>query len=168
MVKENTMSLYSITIHGQQYRVNLTGNHNTVNGQSLASHLVRLKNEGQYLIQWGQKVLEVNVFSHDSKSYEVWVNGKKLIASIDSNKSIIKALEENDGIVVAPMPGSVVSVAVQNGDHIVKNQSLLVLESMKMQMQIRSPVEGRVLQINVAAGQQVGKGTLLVKLQSLN
>jgi biotin carboxyl carrier protein len=159
------MSLYSLTIQGQHYKVELSGNQCTVNGQFLAGHLVRLKNEGQYLLRWGKKVLEVNVFSRDSQSYEVWVSGKKIIAYIDSNKSIIESHKENDGIVIAPMPGSIINIAVQTGDQVKKDQTLLVLESMKMQMQIRSPIKGQIVQVNAQAGQQVSKGSVLVHLQ---
>ena len=66
----------------------------------------------------------------------------------------------------APMPGSVVSVLVKEGDCVIQGQTILVLESMKMQMQMRSAVAGIVAQVAVKPGQQVNKDTLLVAVRA--
>ena len=47
-----------------------------------------------------------------------------------------------------------------------EGQALVVMESMKMQMQIRSPQAGRVASVHVQGGQQVDKGSLLVKVEA--
>jgi propionyl-CoA carboxylase alpha chain len=64
----------------------------------------------------------------------------------------------------APMPGSVVSVAVAEGQEVAQGDLLLVLEAMKMEHRITAPVDGTVTQLRVAAGDQVAADDLLAVL----
>jgi biotin carboxyl carrier protein len=63
------------------------------------------------------------------------------------------------------MHGLVVDVPVHEGDCVEKGQTLVVLESMKMQMQLRSPRPGKVSKVAVQSGSQVEKGALLVQFE---
>ncbi|MGZ4387005.1 MAG: ATP-binding protein [Gaiellaceae bacterium] len=65
-----------------------------------------------------------------------------------SESAHVEALE-------APMPGVVVLVHARNGDRIKRGDPLLVLESMKMEMPIRSPQSGRVDRLMVEEGDRV-------------
>jgi 3-methylcrotonyl-CoA carboxylase alpha subunit len=62
------------------------------------------------------------------------------------------------------MPGLIVKVGVSDGDHVEQGQTLVVLESMKMQMQLRAASSGCVTQVIVQPGQQVEKNALLVRI----
>lgn len=68
------------------------------------------------------------------------------------------------GTIVAPMPGTVLRVAVGAGDAVTKGQTLLVLEAMKMENEILAPTDGVVQEINVAQGVSVNAGETLVVL----
>lgn len=70
------------------------------------------------------------------------------------------------GAIVAPMPGTVLRVAVSAGDNVVKGQTLLVLEAMKMENEIMAPADGAVLEVNVNQGVSVNAGDILVVLSS--
>jgi biotin carboxyl carrier protein len=62
----------------------------------------------------------------------------------------------------APMPGLVVAIPVAEGQPVKKGQVILILESMKMQNEIKSPREGTIGRIRVKAGETVEqKQTLL-------
>ncbi|MCW2498113.1 biotin carboxylase N-terminal domain-containing protein [Jatrophihabitans sp.] len=65
------------------------------------------------------------------------------------------------GSLVAPMPGTVVRVAVAVGDTVAAGAPLLWLEAMKMEHQIAAPVDGIVGELNVTPGQQVDVGAVL-------
>ncbi len=65
------------------------------------------------------------------------------------------------GSLVAPMPGSIVRVAVAVGDRVVAGQPVLWLEAMKMQHQISAPSDGVVSELPVAAGDQIDVGAVL-------
>ncbi len=65
------------------------------------------------------------------------------------------------GSLLAPMPGTVVSVAVAVGDEVVAGQPVLVLEAMKMQHTVSAPHDGVVAEIDVATGVQVAAGSVL-------
>ena len=69
-----------------------------------------------------------------------------------------------DGRVTTPMPGKVVSVAVAAGDRVTAGQTLLVLESMKMQNDVAASVEGVVRAVHHAEGDNVDFGDLLVEI----
>jgi propionyl-CoA carboxylase alpha chain len=59
------------------------------------------------------------------------------------------------------MPGTVVRVAVGQGDQVTEGQPLLWLEAMKMQHQINAPAGGVVTELGVGTGDQVEVGRVL-------
>ena len=67
--------------------------------------------------------------------------------------------------IAATLPGLVVAVAVAEGDSVEAGQSLLTIEAMKMQNEVRAPRAGRVAAIAVAAGTAVATGALLLRLE---
>ncbi|MCU4531928.1 acetyl/propionyl/methylcrotonyl-CoA carboxylase subunit alpha [Acinetobacter sp. P1(2023)] len=70
-----------------------------------------------------------------------------------------------DGKIRAPMDGAVVNILVDKGDQVVKGQTLLVLEAMKIQQQIKSDVDGVVDDVLGQQGQQVKKRQILFTIQ---
>ena len=65
----------------------------------------------------------------------------------------------------APMPGTVIRVAVAPGDRVAARQPLVVLEAMKMETPVVAPYEAVVSSVNVAEGDRVAGGTVLVELE---
>jgi len=63
--------------------------------------------------------------------------------------------------ILAPMPGKVVRVLVNQGDEVEAGQGLVVVEAMKMQNEIRSPKRGKVERLEVQEGQAVNAGEIL-------
>ena len=70
--------------------------------------------------------------------------------------------------VLAPMPGAVLEVLVSEGDRVERNQTVVVMESMKMELVITAPHSGVVRRVAVAAGQQVDRGMRLLELAPEN
>ncbi len=69
------------------------------------------------------------------------------------------------GSLLAPMPGTVVSVAVEQGQRVDAGQPVLVLEAMKMQHTVRAPGAGTVTEIDVQPGAQVAAGEVLAVVE---
>ncbi len=69
------------------------------------------------------------------------------------------------GNVKPPMPGKIVAIKVAAGDAVKVGQVLVILEAMKMQNEIPSPVEGTVKEVHVTQGQSVEAKTVLVTIE---
>jgi acetyl/propionyl-CoA carboxylase alpha subunit len=67
--------------------------------------------------------------------------------------------------VTAPMPGTVIRLLVAPGDTVKARQPLVVLEAMKMETPLTSPYDAVVRAVNVAEGEQVASGAVLVELE---
>lgn len=69
------------------------------------------------------------------------------------------------GVLKAMMPGRVVRLLVHKGDTVRRGQSLLILEAMKMENDIQSPVDGLVDDIFVGSGDTVDAGGQLLHVR---
>jgi biotin carboxyl carrier protein len=65
----------------------------------------------------------------------------------------------------AAMPGRVVSVLVQPGDEVERDQGVLTIEAMKMENELKSPKTGKIVEVKVVPGQTVEKGELLLVIE---
>ena len=118
---------------------------------------------------------------------EVELNGKKYTIDVERSESVSslpqiatpvaapaaaaaapaaapKKVAAGANSVTAPLPGSVVSVAVKAGDAVKAGQQLLVIEAMKMENEVLAPADGTVSAVHVSAGQAVQQGDALVDL----
>lgn len=69
-----------------------------------------------------------------------------------------------DGRVKAPIPGLITHLRVQVGDSVEAGNSILVLEAMKMENEIRAPVRGVVTAVHISPGQTVARDEVLVEI----
>jgi len=67
--------------------------------------------------------------------------------------------------IIAPMPGKVVRMLVQQGDTVETGQGLAVVEAMKMQNEMKAPRPARVTEVRVRDGDTVAAGQTLVVLE---
>jgi biotin carboxyl carrier protein len=70
-----------------------------------------------------------------------------------------------DDVVRAPMPGSIVAVYVKPGDTVTRGQTLLVMESMKMETTIGAARDGVIAEIRFEKGQTFDRDALLLSLE---
>lgn len=71
----------------------------------------------------------------------------------------------NAGDLVTDMPGKIVKLMTNIGDEVKKGDTLLILEAMKMENEIKAGMDGTVKSINVEAGQAIESGFLMMELE---
>ena len=63
------------------------------------------------------------------------------------------------------IPGTILEVKVHKGQHVTAGQEVLVLEAMKMYNDVRTEVAGKVIEVNVSAGDSVEKDQLMIRIE---
>jgi 3-methylcrotonyl-CoA carboxylase alpha subunit len=74
------------------------------------------------------------------------------------------ATGSGDGAILAPMPGRIVSVEVEQGASVTAGQRLIVLEAMKMEQALVAPFDGTVETLSAVNGGQITEGALLARV----
>lgn len=72
--------------------------------------------------------------------------------------------QDTSGGMMTQIPGKIIKLNCRVGDDVLPGQTLLILEAMKMENEIKAQVSGKVLSINVSEGQSVEAGTMLIEL----
>jgi biotin carboxyl carrier protein len=162
------MTLYNVAFGNHQYQVQINGDQATVDGEPVKATIQALNRDGLHLLRRGNSAVELHLSSQDDDTLQVLVSGRRLVAHITNplRRGRGRSQSGAPGSLTAPMPGLVIQTLVKEGDMVEEGQPLVVMESMKMQMQIRSPQAGRVVSMHAKGGQQVDKGALLVKVEA--
>lgn len=71
-----------------------------------------------------------------------------------------------DGGLVAPMPGSITALLVEQGEHIEKGTPILIVEAMKMELKLFAPAAGHVKTFHCVVGDQVSEGMELAEFEA--
>jgi propionyl-CoA carboxylase alpha chain len=105
----------------------------------------------------------VAVARHDGDVKIVTPSGR--VAVHERPRFPAAALEEVAGATLAPMPGAVVTVAVEPGQTVSKGDLLVTVEAMKMEHRVTAPFDGVVGEVRVTPGQQVDADAVLVVVE---
>ncbi len=160
------MTNYRISIADRTYQVSIHDNELEVNGERITYDTDSLNGKGLHILRRQHRNVEAHVEAKQSGSYDIQIGGNHLNAQVAVGFQNPQSKTANSsGRIVAPMPGLIIDVLVKIGDKVKQGETLLIQEAMKMQMKLRSPLDGIVTSIAVAPGAQVEKGILLVSLQ---
>lgn len=118
--------------------------------------------------------IEINGTSYSvelEKSIEPVAKTPKLVRAIavpstDSHPAVVKTSSpdspKGNGTIKSPLPGTIFELHVKEGDMVKIGQRLLTLEAMKMENNIDSDKEGRVVSIKKQKGEAVMEGDILI------
>jgi len=148
------------------------------------------KKENHFIFSDGKETYEVDIQSispHqisiliDDVSFRVYMakDGESRYFLIGGRQFIIKdPTEEGEGfrkgeertpegtlLVKAPMPGKVIKISVSEKEAVRKNQTLAIVEAMKMENEIKASMDGTIKEIHVAAGDLVDSEMPLIELE---
>ena len=83
--------------------------------------------------------------------------------SVKNAKSAAAGATEND--IVASLPGAVHKILVSAGDHVKKGQAIVVLEAMKMEIEVKAPKDGVIASVEVEKGQSVANNQVVARFK---
>lgn len=162
---------YLTTVNDEQYEIEIKGD-GVVLVNGVERH-VDFTSMGQIAIysliidhQSYEAAVEVIEGQHhvliDGNLYEVGVVDERTLRLRQSMSSGMEATGEV--VLRSPMPGLIVSVPVVVGQTVSKGQTLVILESMKMENELKAPRDGTVSRLECAAGDSVEQNKVLVTI----
>ncbi len=99
----------------------------------------------------------------------IWIhaNGETYAVplALKKTKRGAKTHDSESGDILAPMPGKVTQVLAAVGAKVLKGQTLIVMEAMKMEYNLKAPADLEIVKVNARIGEQVPLGHLLVSGQ---
>jgi biotin carboxyl carrier protein len=162
---------YVTTIGEREYLVEIVDEQTVlVNGTLLKVDFDSVSDQPVYSLLVDDASYEAYVYPSES-GWQVLLHGRQYLAKVEDERE--KRLRAASGGSVAdrgeyhlkaPMPGLIVAVRVEEGQEVAAGEVLLVLESMKMQNELRSPKDGRVSRMRVKPGDSVEQRQTLLSV----
>jgi len=140
------------------YRVSVDGNEFVVDGKKTG--------RASYSLIVDNRSFEIEVDSVEDE-YRVLVDGRNYhVHLVDERRIRVGDAQLDSQLqgrqrVSVPMPGKVIAVLVAEGEVVEKGQGLVIVEAMKMENEVRSPIAGVVREIKVRPGEAVEGGAVL-------
>lgn len=135
-----------------------------------ARRSIRLKLDGEIadiMVDERDPAMDIMpAISITDRSFAVAVDGDTVLVDIPDYEAEAEALAGGDKV-SAPMPGKVIDLRVQPGDEVTKDQTLAVMEAMKMEHSLKAPRDGVVKAVGASVGEQVAEGVMLVELEEV-
>jgi pyruvate carboxylase len=127
--------------------------------------------EGKFYVVKMVEIREVDKEGNRDIVFEL--NGNRRVVKIkdesvkapQNGTQKILANKDNKGEIGSNIPGTVIKLLVAKGDAIEANAPIAVIEAMKMETNILSPLSGKIVDINVKVGQQVEAGELIASVE---
>ncbi len=160
---------YITTVEGRQFVVEIVDEkHINVDGKTYEIDFETVSGQPVYSLIVDGRSHESYVYQGDD-NWQVLLRGRLYPVTVEDEREKRLRAAAGGGVVQAgefhlraPMPGLVVAIPVTEGQEIRKGQVILILESMKMQNELKAPRDGTIGRIRVKAGESVEqKQTLL-------
>ena len=160
--------VYEVTINGKQYQLDLeranAGWRCRLDGREIKVDAV-LARRDVLSVLIGGRAYEVKR-EWTATDMHLWVGSARYTAELRDPRSLRSRRgaavdEKGPRKLLAPMPGKVVRVLIGERQAVEAGQSILVVEAMKMQNEIKSPKKGTVQKIVAAEGANVNAGDVL-------
>jgi len=164
--------LYALSSENRKFSFSLPLKHKIKIGKR--EYEVKLKADEKYgtYILWKNRKYPVEIIRSSQNKYEILFNDISYTFTVETPFSLqrMKVLNSKRGkveqeIIKAPMPGKIIDVLVREGTTVLRGEPVVILEAMKMQNEIISPVNGMVVKVMAKPNTNVMKDDILVEIK---
>ena len=160
-----------------------------IDGEQVPIEVV--KTDGQYRLTLEENSFTVDAIRPNEQSLSMLIDGRSYEVALEKNGSRIWVYFYNDTIqlelfdarkfrateltkksgpagplkILAPMPGKIIRITVAENSHVEEGDSLLIMEAMKMQNELKAPKSGTVKHLHVREGEPVSSSQVLLVLE---
>lgn len=103
-------------------------------------------------------------YTYQLQDQDIWLSNRQFSGLVSSYENIISSEGASDGKLYAPMDGKILSIYAEVGASVEKDQTLAVLDAMKIEHPIKAPFDGIIESVSAATNQQVKNKQLLISL----
>ncbi|MFC2065136.1 biotin/lipoyl-containing protein [Chloroflexota bacterium] len=162
---------YFTTVNGTEYSIEIIDDrHIKLNGETLEVDFVSVANQPAFSLLIDGKSYEAYIYNEDD-NIQVLMQGSSFSVNVeDEHEKRLRSVggsavgASTEYLLKSPMPGLVISLPVSEGQVVKKGDVLLVLESMKMQNELKSPREGILSRVKVKPGDNVEQRQILLSV----
>ena len=147
-----------------------------IDGKNFNVELLKKYGSNTFSFAVNQKLMQVNIevdneknllIAYDGLTYQIEVTNetKKMLSKFIQMSS--SSNHSGAGKMKAPMPGMVVKILTQEGAEVNIGDKLIIIEAMKMENSLSSPVAGIVKSIKVKEGTAVEKDAVMIEIEQI-
>lgn len=132
------------------------------------------KPDGDHVLRIGRQSWTIDSVDITPETVRFRMNGEPVQLGYQDEQALLleklgfrRVAASAAGTLKAPMPGRILAVHAAVGDTVAAGQRVAVLEAMKMENELRAPVDGVVAAVPVQAGQSVEKNTVIIEITPL-
>jgi len=143
----------------------------TINNKEHSIQIIGLKNSILEFI-FDNSYKTAKILEYGSSHVKILMNGEQII--LKKHSKLTEILEKSMALgssasgenkLLSQIPGRVVSIMVKAGDQIKKSDSVIVLESMKMQVAVKAHKDGQIKDIKVKIGDTVSRNDVVAVIE---
>ena len=170
--KLNINRLHALSSENRKFSFPLPLKHSIKIGNR--NYEVKIKQDDNYgtYILWKNRRYPVEVIRSRQNKYEILFNDISYAFTVETPFSLkrMKVISKQRGkiekeFIKAPMPGKIIDILVREGSQVLRGEPVLILEAMKMQNEIQSPVNGHVVRVSAKANTNVMKDDVLIEIK---
>src|SRR3990172_3705974 len=164
---------YITAIGDQEYTIEILGpRHVSVNGKLYDVDFQSISGQPVFSLLVDGRSYQPAVFPGEEDTLQVLMRGTLYIATVEDERE--RRLKSAGGtgarvsgefVLRAPMPGLIVNVPVSEGQDVKKGDVLVILESMKMQNELKSPRDGKVTRVQAKPGNSVEQRQTILSVE---
>lgn len=151
--------------NNETYEINNVNSHVEINNkkidfkvEKIDDNKFRIKNSKTKLIAYGIK---------NKDKYLINIEGRQYTFNEVDDVFLINNKNQNKAEIMTPMPGSVVKILVSQNDNVEEGTPLIVIEAMKMETTLYSPIAGIVSDVKVTEKQQVSPEDYMILIENI-
>jgi biotin carboxyl carrier protein len=154
---------YVTTVNDKEYAIEVIDDHHVRIGDRLIQvNFEPVSGQPVFSLIMDGKSYESFIYEGDEDSWQVLLRGRLFQVKVEDEREKRLRVAASGGVseggefmMKAPMPGLIVALVVEEGQEVEKGQVLVILESMKMQNELKAPRAGKIGRIRVKAGESV-------------
>ena len=164
------MKYYIINSEGREVSFDITAKQKNSDGVTAFNVTSENKNSNQYFVK---SMAGKNYLSEDKVTWEKAPSISSLdgLVNINETMKVYRGFKPsglsnaNAGELITDMPGKIVKVLTAEGAVVNQGDTLLILEAMKMENEIKAGCDGVVKTVNVSEGQAIESGHLMIEIE---